>query len=405
MSDKVYSSTSLKYFTDYCPAALGFYEKDTPYVRDHFQAGVAAHAVLQEVGERGAATEEETKAVAEAVTEELIKKGRAFNKKPEPPMAPDAAFEGRGIALKYLANDTLPEGAKYEIGLAMDATGKLCDYYDDKARYRAIIDRTYQQEAGDEEWSGKLIVAGDYKSAWPTDAKELETLQRKGQAVLVSKGADFSLQGLRLEVVNLRTFKSFYKDMWFDGETLDTLKQWESDILMLCRAADETREPRPGASCIDCPFAYACDACLQVRVGTLEDEAEMLALLEANRKLLIKELKSCLVEVDRFNVNGGYVGYKAEKKMAPTDDAIYNIIAWWYGAHKEEKQSREEISQEYPLEVGLLTALGIGSGQVNSLAKTLFDKTDKEKKAEFLDKCLVDVGALKFGVWKEKGGK
>lgn len=402
---KTYSSTTLKYFTDYCPAALGFYEKRTPSDKSIFQAGIAAHAVLQAVGEQKAEGGEAIKAIAWSVVSELVAAGRAFNNVPEPPMNPDSAFEGRDVALKYLSTKTLPEGAKYEMGLAMDSKGKLCDYYSDKARYRAIIDRVYHEEAGDEEWTGKLIVASDYKSAWPTSEKELSTLQRRGQGLLVAKTADASTQGLRMEVVNLRTGKAFTNDIWFDGESEETLKQWESDILLLCDAADKTRDPRPGANCIECPYVNACDVALKFEPVTSEDAATALATLEAKRKDLTKRLKKELADRDRIDVPGGYVGFQAGTQATLSDDAIHEIIAWWYGAHLEKKKTKEEISIEYPLEVGLLTALGLGSGQVKTLTKTLFDKADADKKEEFLGRTLTSIETVKFGVWKEKGGK
>ncbi len=391
-----YSSTVLKTFTDYCPAALGFYEKQTPRDKSIFQAGIAAHAVLQAVGEKGLVGGKEVKALADAVTEELITKGRAYNGVPEPPMSPASAFEGRDIAINYLEYHPIMEDGKYEIGLAMDIEGRPCGYYGDKTRYRAIIDRVYMQKEGDEEWAGNLVVVSDYKSAWTTNASELETLQRKGQAVLAFKkyGSDKNLSGLRMEAVNIRTGRAYHKDLWFDTETIDLLKKWEDDILMICRAADETRVARAGANCIGCPYLHACEDGFEHE--DIKDQALSLALIEANRKELIKALKEELKDINRMDVPGGYVGYKEQSKMKLTDSAIYNLIAEWYGVPVH------EVPNIHPLEVGMLSALNLGSGQINAIAKNLFDRENMEKRTEFASACLENVGSVTFGVWKEK---
>jgi len=398
-----YSSTVLKYFTDYCPAALGFYKDGRAYDKGLFQGGIAAHAVLEEIGRRGIVGGKEAKAAADAVVEELITKGRAYNKVLEPPIPPESAFEGREVALKYLEyHPMMEDDTHHEIGIAMDSNGILCDYYSDEARYRAIIDRVYSLREGDEDWAGNLIVVSDWKSAWPTNASELETLQRKGQAVLAYKkyGQDKEIQGLRMEVVNIRTGRSYHKDLWFDSSTIDLLKKWEEDILMICRAADKTTTPRPGANCIGCPYVNACPDGFEYE-GGVEDNAIALASLEENRKALIKELKIELQDVSRMEIPGGYVGYKEQSKTEQTDDAIYRIIAGWYFSSGA-KEVVEEVKTTHAMEVGLLKALGIGSGQINSLAKALFDSDNMELRADFLANCLKDVGSVRFGVWKEK---
>lgn len=391
-----YSSTVLKYFTDYCPQALGFYEKGTPSDKSIFQAGIAAHAVLQEVGEKGLVGGKEVKALADAVVEGLLKHGRAYNNKPEPPMSPDAAFDGRDIALNYLEYHPIMEEGDYEIGIAINLEGELCDYYSEEARYRAIIDRVYNITEGDEDWAGNMVVVSDYKSAWPTNASDLSTLQRKGQAVLAYKkyGKDKNLSGLRMEVVNIRTGRPYHNDLWFNTESIELLKKWEDDILMVCRAADETRVARPGANCIGCPYLSGCDDGFEYE--DVKDQAISLALMEANRKEFTKVLKIELQDTARMETPGGYVGYKEQSKMEITGDAIHRIISEWYGVNME------DVPQVHALEVGLLSAIGVGSGQITAIAKNLFKKDEMEKRIGFLADCLKDVGAVRFGVWKEK---
>ena len=117
---KTYSSTILRHFTHHCPLALDFYEKEAQRDTDIFQVGQASHAVLEHVGKKNAKTKEAQKIVADAVVKELITTGHTFYDRVEPPMQPDHAFDGRDLALEYLAYNKLPtDGVKFEMSLGM----------------------------------------------------------------------------------------------------------------------------------------------------------------------------------------------------------------------------------------------------------------------------------------------
>lgn len=377
-----YSSSTLKLFTNNCPAALGFHERQEPRLTEIFQAGIAAHAVLQTIGEKDATEPEQQKAVADAVVSELITEGRAFKGIPEPPMSPEAAFEGRDIALAWLSWNELPAGEQ-ETLLMMDGDGEV-PAVDTQPRYDAIIDMVYPEMAGDEDAPLQTIVVRDYKSAWPTNADELLTLQRKGQAVLAWL-SNPDVDGITREVVNLRTGGLFRETTWLDDEGIATLTQWRDDILTLCAAADATRAPRPGVGCITCPYVLRCDACVGV-MGDSERPAVRYAvgkaLIAATEPLLKEQAKEAPVP----DGVGGLIGYQAtNSRTVDLSEAAGQIAALWASG---------DIA-------GLVTAMKPGVGNIEKLGKVLFPGKDgKDARADFEELCLTPAPESKFTTWQ-----
>ena len=382
---KSYSSTLLKTFANNCPAALGFHEANEPAFREIYQAGIAAHAVLQVVGEKGATTEPEIQAVADAVAEELITKGRAFKGTPEPPMDPEAAIEGRDLAEAWLSWNELPPG-KHETHLAMDEKGLPCLPESEHVRYDAIIDMVYTETQGDEEEALETVVARDYKSAWPTDATELETIQRKGQAVLVWLNHP-EAHGITREVINLRTGGKFRETTWLDDEGLATMKQWRTDILALCRAADATREARPGIGCIGCFYVLRCEPCRDL-LTTKERPASMYAAAKAIVAATEPVLKAEASHGPVPDGVGGMIGYQATKGRQPDlDELAGQVAALWTSG---------DIA-------GLIRALKPGVTAVDKLAKVMYPgREGKLERDDFLELCVKPKLGSKFTTWRGK---
>lgn len=386
-----YSSTVLKRFAENCPFALDQLERDVPYTRDHFETGIAAHAVLQVVGEKGATTPEEQSAVAEAVVDELITVGREFDGKQEPPMSPASAFEGRDIALNYLAYNDMPDDPiAFERGLGMRADGSPCQYSDDDCRYRAVIDVIYPDVIGDEDWSVNAIVIRDFKTAWPTGESELDTLQRRGQAALAYRHIGLfgdDVQAIRMEVVNLRTGQPFSRDIMLDDDGCQILEGWCRDILKTCKAADQARTPRPGAGCLSCDYAYTCEHAFPTYSDDVETYAEELVRIETRRAEVIKVLKAKAGKdkAEVFPIDGGYVGWKVATRMTPVKDVHRHVI---------EYSGIEETSDLS----SLLAALKLGKSQVDNFAKVYIDG-DADLN-DFNGVALDSKSASEFGVHK-----
>lgn len=382
------SSTAMRYFIEHCPAALKFYREGKPQNTDHFQTGVALHAVLQVIGERGAKDHKAQERIANTVVKELITTGRMYYDEKRPPVQPEYAYAGRDLALQYLAQNELPDGAKYETVLAMDRQGRPCDA--DSARYRAIIDCFYDAVEGDDDFSCNVIVVRDYKSSWSAGEDELETLQRKSQAVLAAMHFP-DKQGVRMEVVNVRTGKVYSKTIFLDDAGKEQLAGWKRDILMLCDATEKTDEARPGAGCKKCPFVESCpDA---EKLASAAKNAEALAILDAKRKLLITTLKAQLDDSDGVRLADGYIGYKKLPASAPSDEAPYQILGMWYNT------PLSDVPHILPKEVGLLRAMKLGATQIENIAKTIFNGDGKTAKEDFIKLCLKEDSRREFSVW------
>lgn len=401
-----YSSSILSLFVENCPHALELHRRGVKRDESQFEAGIAAHAILQRLGEIIAATqdgvthdEEFMQRVADSVVAKLITDGRQFYGEKKAPLSPEAAFAGREIALNYVKSHEVPSNAVFEVELGMNIVGeKPKDAFDERrrvdlsqVRYRALIDVLFETEESQGDWSAELVVVRDYKSAWPTCEDELETLQRKGQAVLAWLHFP-NKQGVRMEVVNLRTGATFGKTVLFDEEGEALLRQWRDDILMVCDAADATTEARPGAGCDGCPFLHACEPARKAALR-MKFTAEQFAVLEAVRKGMVKQLKAQLEESGTpIFVNGGTIGYKQTQSNVLSEDAIAQILANWY------QLPLGFACVRHDQEAALLRALALGAGNITAFAKKRFAGENKIERDEFIELCLQkEVGAA-FGV-------
>ncbi len=383
---KTYSSTILSLFIEHCPHAIELHRRGVKRDESQFEAGIAAHAILQACGER---RENPRNLLVDAVCTQLIGDGRTFYGDKKPPLAPENVFAGREIAENYMRSNEVPSPAKFEIELGMSASGCAANIED--VRYRALIDVLFEAEESQGDWSAELIVVRDYKSAWPTCEDELETLQRKGQAVLAWLHFP-NKQGVRMEVVNLRTGALFAKTVLFDEEGETLLRKWRDDILMVCDAADKATEARPGAGCDGCPFLHACEparnAALQMRFTV-----EQFAVLEATRKGMVKQLKTQLEEsAAPIVVNGGTIGWKQTQSNVLSEGAIAQIIGNWY------EVPLDLACVHHDEEAALLRALNLGAGNIDAFAKKRFAGEHKIEREEFKELCLTKVSGSSFGV-------
>jgi len=392
---RAYSSSNLKIFGKNCPAALGFYEAETPIDRDFFNAGICAHACMQEIVKKGATDPVDQRAVCDAVCSELITVGRSYNNVPEPPMAPDDAFAGREIAMNYLAYHELPESVIInEAGLGITADGQPCAYDADDVRFRAILDLGYLDTVGDEEFQARVLVIRDWKSAWPTNETELETLQRRGQAVVAWLHHGDAIDGVRQEVVNLRTGMHYTNDIFFDDEGMDLLNRWRKDLLATCDAADKTREARPGVGCVSCWYRAGCEDCLAAYNGEPADDALRYVALEALRAEIVKPLRA-KARVSPIVVEGGTVAYKEQKKKIPTENAIDKLLEYWFM-----DQIGDEIDvTEHELR-GLLMALALPASSYEKAAKVIFPEKGAAAFDDMIEACITTKTESRFGIQK-----
>lgn len=401
---RAYHATELNLAAKHCPRALDFYEARLPYPRDHFQVGICAHVVLQAVGEATnkagrVLTDSEQRDAAQSVVIDLIANGRTYDKHPEPPPKPDDAFAGRDLALDYLAFNPLEPGAQYEVGLALDSKGSPVPYWskDPEPRLRAILDRVRIFDEMDEESSRTVLEVADYKSAWSASESDLDTLQRKIQAVTAWKvyGEASGVDVLRLVVVNVRLQQSYPRDYWREDGLRDQIASWTRDILSTCAATDEQkrilgkRPAAPGAGCMGCPYIQACPDALDYieRRGlhrTPEKRATAYAVACAMKEELARELRDETDETP-IKIHGGIVGYSVKEKREAIPDAHSELWdRWEFGGGDA---------------LGLLKALGLTTGNIAKAARVLhYDRKEKQDREKLIEELTQPVNAREFGV-------
>jgi hypothetical protein len=404
-------STTLHLAARHCNHALDFYEQNAPYERGRFAAGIAAHAVLQDAAQRPDAP---TEALADEVVRQLTTVGRAFDGMPEPPLPVAAALEGRDLALSWLAMHGIPEGAKAEAGLAVDGDWQPCAYSAPEAHWRAAIDLYWEADYEDEDLAARGIIVRDWKSAWPTDADETETVQLRGQALLAvahHPEADFVTR----QVVNLRTGRLYEATLWLDDEGRKTHDRWRRDLDLAIHAAehrgpDGTRPAAPGAGCLGCPYLLRCEpARAHLRGGavvepTAEAIAVRLAVVEAARERLIEMAKAALEE-GSVPVPGGVVGYVAKEQREPAEASTRSLAHAWF--HVVDARAWDAEHGEL---LGLLQALKPGVSALENAAKVLhpFTRSEpgwKERREALLSDLLATRTVSRFGVHKTPAGE
>lgn len=423
-------STALKLVEKNCAAALDFYDAGTPYDRDVFSIGIAAHAILEGLQKAKRARGQSlmfsaAEAVADAVCTRLVTEGRSFDGVPEPPLSPRAVGEGRDIALRWWNRriDTAPVPMDWrpEEPLAMDADGSPVKYSRD-AYYRGILDLAGPVEAETDEdgYGGGIgLAVTDYKTAWGTSAAELDTIQLRGQALLaLANAAHLGVIApvfIRRRVVNLRTHKEYEADLYLGDDGTDAiLASWRKDIALSiahanARGADGKRVASPGACCLGCPYVMACKPAQAFYAGQgINDPspagvAASYAVAEAVRAHLTPLVKTAAGR-GAIAVPGGSVGFGVQEKRQGVKDIAERLALRWF--HPIDKA--EWLAENGAL-MGLLKTLPIGASAVDAIGQRLFPGRGPNKREDWRDARVelaadlltVTTGA-KFGVHRDK---
>lgn len=391
----MYRPTTLRLASAHCPLAVDFYESNQAAFRDHFQVGIAAHDVLAAIGEHALTamrqpTDQEIVELAERQVRSLITQGRSFEGRAEPPMRAEDAFAGAELAKRYASTEPWPTAdAFYEAGYAFGAEWERLPYNAANRRFRLILDRLEFVEDSGEDYAGRLAVITEYKTAWPTDESELETLQTKAQAVAVWLVHGSGLDGIRRRVVNLRTGKTFADDLWFESGGNAQIAEWQQQITMMLDALDNMRDEhrrrpaRPGIGCMSCPFATGCD--VDFAQNNLQGMAERLAKLEGERAGLIKALKAAAAE-QPIVIGSSAVGYEIKTSRTPLDSALASVRKTWKTAGGDD--------------AGLLSALKPTMAMLSAVAKKLYPDSKEDQEAKVAEWSAAKT-SKEFGVFAQ----
>jgi hypothetical protein len=386
-----YRSTSLKLWAQ-CPLALQHFIDGTPQDRDLFATGIAAHAILQAVGEatRQANSEisvDRLNRIVQETTQRLMQQPRLFDGQPEPPLPPEAAIAGRTLALGWLMYNGLSPTARYETGLGIRADGSACAYDDNDCRYKAAIDVIDSTVISDEETESEAVIVGEYKTAWSTDASELDTLQCRGQAVIAAAHYPDATAVIS-RVYNLRTGQTFERTLYPGSpDDADMLDQWRRDIMMACNAADKNRIARPGIQCGSCSYFHHCADALQYEPTAIVDRY----LAAVGQAAALSPVVRQLADQQPIETESGAVGWMRTESRSPRADAYRDIAIIWHSG------SGPEWSQNNGATLGLLASLQITTAQVERVAKSLYPgKDNREVRNEFIADLTETVAGKKF---------
>ena len=396
----VFHATSISLVSRACAFALELQERGVPADRSVYQAGIAAHCVLEGVSlctneVNRELTPEEVNVAALGVCERLMSVGRSYDGKGEPPMAPEAVFAGQEIALGWLLWNPIQPGGQVEVGLGLDGQGRPCEYWrGDGLKVRTILDEVRIIRESDEESARTVLAVRDYKTAWSTDDSELDTLQRRIQAVAAWRTfgpADV----LRLEVANLRLGKVYTRELYREDGLDEQIETWWGQVSATCRALDAQKAlgPRPaapGRGCIGCPYLLNCEhsADFYERRGmfrTAEQKAVAYAVATAMREELAEELR-LEVESGSIPVAGGVVGYAVKDRTKLGPEAFARLWEEW------------EASGGQP--DGFAKALKLTKTNAENLVKVLYpERADRAFRDEFLAGLMQPDRTKEFGIW------
>lgn len=395
-----YRPTTLKYASKRCARAINHYHSRAQVDRRIFGVGIVVHAIIQavieSVNQLGRPLDgEEFDAISMATCERMIREGRTFEGEPEPPMPADDVWAGRRLARQYFDRNPMRPAELAEVGMAVDHNWEPTEY-SQRARLRLISDYITVTDEVDEESAARVLVVRDYKSAWPTDASELDTVQLRAQAVLAHKFHGEGVDCVRQEVSNLRTGATYTRELWLLDGGAETLQQWEEEIESTMRALDDCRDDdglyaaSPGGGCIGCPFLSHCEPGKAWSDEALEhDSAEERAVAYASLLARAKSLEAVLrqeTEEQPVAIPGGkIIGTVGKEGRSPAPDAGPLIVEEW--------TSRGGKAED------LVSALGIGVTQINKAAKVLFpERSDAPARREWIETLTETIVRRRFGI-------
>jgi hypothetical protein len=408
-------STTLGLAEKHCPRALDFYESGAPYDRDVFAVGVAAHAVLESIGLASVAAgrylePEEAEAASRAVCEDMIANGRDFEGEPEPPLPSAAVWAGRDLAIAFQREIPLPYDFKYEHGLAVNRDWQLCPY-GPEAWLRARIDSHGTELASwmDEGDNWPTLVVDDYKSSWASDERELDSIQRKVQALLSWRAWGEGHEVLKLRIVNLRQRRTFETTILPNTpEGAAVMERWRLDVESEIKARevqvgrDGRRPASPGARCLGCPYIAQCDAAREtLPLLFSSDDPVQIATAYALAVAVVGRFKGPLKQATAegpIEIDGALVGAVPKEIRILKPAAPEKLAALW--AKKVNPPDLETALAALP---GLFLTLGLGVEQAERLVAHAVQ--DKEARVRTLAPLLGTFVKRLFGVYKSSAPK
>ena len=371
-----YHPTTIKMHYNHCPHAVHLWKIGMPYDRSIFHTGVVAHAVLEEIGKN---PQEEPRVLADKIVEQYCSKGRAYDGNPEPPAPFTDAIEGSQLALNWHARYPVPngKGITHEHPFAFDEDWNEVDYYDKTARFRTLLDVV---EINDEDDQRTAIIR-DYKTSWVATADELDTFQRKCQAVVVWLRYEPDI--IILEISNLRLRCNFQKEIIVRDYT-ETLNKWLDEITLAIKTLDNNLNPNPGIGCIGCPYSPKCE-----HFNSMYKSEDVIKRYIAAKEIVAKlepQIRKASKNKPPQTMTLGKIGYAKKERKKVQPHAAATIIQEW----KNQDGTIEELFQQ----------LDLGVRTVEKIAKSLTN--NKQDREDLLSRLTRMEQYSAFGIHKDK---
>ena len=313
--------TTLQLYQRHCPRAVDHYEAGTPQDRRIFGQGTAAHEVLHAIAEGRD---------VDKLCHQLITQGR-IGIDAEPALAVDDVIAGRELAERWAERYPPPEAAEFERRFAFDRDWQITD---SDPWFATRIDVVECREEGDEDHSGLVVTVDDYKSSWQATETELDTLQRRAQAVVAWLTWPDAV-AIRISVSNLRRLRRYERLIELDDDGIAMLSTWRDQVDALCRALDTRtdgrRSARPGIGCGACPYAASCDDARAWEAQIVESPEDLARQWRTSHgrasalgRLLRGKTASHPIQVDGFSI-----GHHQTTSRSPrTGAGAAALIAW-----------------------------------------------------------------------------
>lgn len=324
--------SNIKMAEQYCQYAIKLLHENVQYDRQVFQTGIAAHYMLEVIGNKANELQRSLNAfeledLVEEICKELINKTRYYDGVPEPPVPLADILEAKLMVLEYTRNNDLPHDANYEEEYALDKDWNFCDYNDPNAIFRTIIDMVHVYKDEDDQ-----IVAHvkDYKSSWYITGL-LDNIQRKAQAVVV--WMKYNPDILIMDVTSIRTGQIIQKEIICAGNGQE-LNEWSDFIQQASATLCDLNKliPQPGLNCYNCPYASSCQYVV-LSANRSNDVVHKYTAALAVAKSLEKQVKEITKEnnVTQGNTTVGYVAKESKsiKKGAITELLNACLEAEW----------------------------------------------------------------------------
>lgn len=369
--------TTLSLLARCCPAALDHYDSGAARDLRVFGVGTAAHEALHALHDGRDLGTLRVGLIAGAVNGEAIH--------------PDDVAAGFDLARRWVERNPLDHGHA-EVMYAYDEAWQPTTW--EAARFRTRIDLVTIATEGDEDTGEqRVVVVRDYKSSWQADDSELDTIQRRAQAVSVWL-AHPDVDAIRLEVANLRTLRVYDRTIWLDEEGVALLTSWRDELDQLMAAADvRPRVARVGPGCLKCEYGAACKPARSwLEVSGYTDPGEVMqahvaasAVAKATDKILRALAEGGPVVTDHGTAQ--YVeGTTAEPKPGATSAAIRSYLM---AAGVEVVDSVATVLDGIP---------AAGSTWLRAVAKALRPGRQREAREALEAEWIADESSRKFKV-------